>query len=90
MHVNKKKDRKSYQSKQEVTLETPTLVIEVDESEDDPNGPDYSDEDVEQMFITSDLTTSNFIHFFKQIQIFKIIIGLFQILMEGDLAQDRN
>ncbi|KAG1558248.1 hypothetical protein G6F49_004678 [Rhizopus delemar] len=41
----------------EVTLETPTLVIEVDESEDDPNGPDYSDEDVEQMFITSDLTT---------------------------------
>ncbi|KAG0929864.1 hypothetical protein G6F30_011855 [Rhizopus arrhizus] len=57
LHANKKRDRKSYKSQQEVTHETPTVVPEVDESEDDPNDQDYSDEDVEQMSATSDLTS---------------------------------
>ncbi|EIE90399.1 hypothetical protein RO3G_15110 [Rhizopus delemar RA 99-880] len=61
LHANKKRDRKSYQSKQKVTVESLILITEVYESEDDPNDPDYSDEDVEQMSVTSDRSSEEII-----------------------------
>ncbi|KAG1033100.1 hypothetical protein G6F43_013631 [Rhizopus delemar] len=83
LRANKKRDRKSYKSQQEVIHETPTVVTEVDESEDDPNDPDYSDEDVEQMSVTSDLTSEAIIDAEEVRQLEQDISIPIQILRDG-------
>ncbi|KAG1033074.1 hypothetical protein G6F43_013637 [Rhizopus delemar] len=54
MNTNKKRDRKSYQTKPIISSAVPDQIYELQDSDDDSNDSDYKDEAMENMSIMSD------------------------------------